>query len=376
MAEPLTILHTEGSRHWGGQESRVLDECCWMRGRGHRAVIAGPAESVLARKAAALGLEHRPIPFARSGFPADVLRVRRLLRHLRPQVLNTHGNLDSKVSLVAALGLGIPLVIRSRHSIPPVRRTFWNLLLYRRLCHAVLTTADCASQQLIRDLGLAADRVFTIPSGIRLPGALPTRASARQQLEREASIPVGGRLIGYVGRLHRAKGLPDLLAAFRRLADRIDACHLVLVGEGPDLDVLRHQAARLRLGDRVHFPGYRDDPWPFYRALDCHVLASPEHEGISQSLRQAMFAECPVVATDTGGSAEVVRPGETGILVPAGNPVRLAEALEQVLSDPIASAERARRARAFVEAHHTQDQMGRALLGIYERFLSGGQRRT
>jgi len=374
MAEPLTILHTEGSRQWGGQESRVLEECRWMRERGHRVVIAGPADSVVARKAAALGLEHRPVPFKRSRFPADLLRVRRLLRDLRPQVLNTHGNLDSKVTQIAALGLDVPLVIRSRHSIPPVRRTFWNLLLYRRLCHLVLTTADCSSQQLIRDLGVPAERVFTVPTGIRVPGTLPTRADARQQLEHDASVPADAHLIGYVGRLRTAKGLPDLLAAFRRLADRVSGCHLVLVGDGADLDALRNQAAQLQLTDRVHFPGYRDDPWPCYRAFDCHALASPEHEGVSQSLRQAMFAGCPVVATDTGGSAEVICHGETGLLVPPANPARLAEALEQVLLDPVASAERARRARAFVEAYHTQDQMGRTLLGIYERRLpeSGG----
>jgi glycosyltransferase involved in cell wall biosynthesis len=370
MAQPLTILHTEGSRHWGGQESRVLDECVWMREHGHRPVIAAPAESVIARKAAALGLDLRPIGFARARFPIDLLHVRRLLRDLRPQVLNTHGNYDSKIAQIAAMGLEIPLVLRSRHSIPPVRPTFWNRLLYRRLCHLVLTTADCCSRQLVRDLDVPTQRVLTIPTGIRVPSPLPTRATARLQVEHELALPPRACLVGYVGRLQTGKGLSDLMAAFRLLADRLPDGHLVLVGDGPEADDLRNQAGAMRLADRVHLAGYREDPWPWYRAFDCHVLASPEHEGISQSLRQAMFAACPVVATDVGGSSEVIRHGETGLLVPPADPARLADALEQVFRDPVAAAERARRALAFVEAHHTLEQMGRALLNVYSRQLS------
>jgi glycosyltransferase involved in cell wall biosynthesis len=341
-----------------------------MREQGHRPVIAAPAGSEIARKAAACGLEHRPVAFVRSRFPGDLVHVRRLLRQLRPHVLNTHGNYDSKIAQVAAIGLGIPLVIRSRHSIPPVRRTFWNRLLYRRLCHLVLTTADCASRQLARDLHLPAPRVCTIPTGIRVPPTLPTRREAREHVERDLGLPAQARLIGYVGRLQTGKGVFDLLAAFRLLAARMPDSHLVLVGEGPDADGLRSRVARWQLAGRVHLAGYQADPWPWHRAFDCLVLASPEHEGISQSLRQAMFAGCPVVATNVGGSAEVIRDGETGLLVPPADAQRLAEALERVLHDPVASAARAGRARTYVEAHHTQEQMGRALLAIYARWLS------
>lgn len=151
---PLTIVHTESHRQWGGQERRVFHEGEWMRARGHRLVLLAPEGTPVSDHARNAGWEVHPIAFTRLSLPGDVFRVRRLLREIRPDVLNTHGNTDAKVGLTAARGLGIPCVIRSRHITPPVSNTWYNRLLYRTLCHYVFTTSQTAADGLVRDLGV------------------------------------------------------------------------------------------------------------------------------------------------------------------------------------------------------------------------------
>jgi glycosyltransferase involved in cell wall biosynthesis len=175
--------------------------------------------------------------------------------------------------------------------------------------------------------------------------------------------------VGYVGRLQVAKGVSDLISAFEHVVRSLPGAHLVLVGDGLDRRVLENRVRTLGLVPVVHFTGHQDDPWPYYCAFDAFVLATPEHEGISQALRQAMFAGCPVVATEIGGNPEVVRHGDTGLLVPPADPVRLAGALIRVLGNRPEAVARAARARVVVESAHTLDHMGERLLELYRRHL-------
>jgi glycosyltransferase involved in cell wall biosynthesis len=364
------ILHTESHRQWGGQERRIFNESRWMRMNGHRIVIVAPKPSPLYDRARRQGWETHALPFKKSGMIRDALRLRTLLRRVRPDVLNTHGNTDSKVGLAAAWGLKIPCVIRTRHSTPAVGNSWYNRLLYRDLCHYVFTTASCITRQLNRDLRVPANRIKTLPSGIDCPGEMIDRESARKRLADEIGVGGGQRFVGFIGRLSAEKGLPVLIDAFDAIKDRLPDHHLVIIGDG---DLVAELQARIASKGRqacIHLLGYRDDPWPYFRALDCFVLASSRYEGVPQAMLQAMFAECPVVGTKAGGIPDIVSHGRTGLLVPPDDPRLLAEAILHTIESPAATTQRVASAYRYAKDNHTLEKMGRRILRIYARRLS------
>ena len=370
MESKLKIVHTESHREWGGQERRVFSEGLWMDRKGHHVVVVAPAQSPLYDRAGEQGWETHAVSFNKFGMIKDACFLRKLLRNMRPDVLNTHGNIDSKVGLCAAWGLGIPCVIRTRHSTPAVSNSWYNRLLYRKLCHHIFTTADCITRQIINDLDVPQDRIATIPSGIDCPDGLIDRRQARHRLANEIGVESDSAFVGFVGRLSGEKGLHVLIDAFAIIEDQLPRHHLVIVGEGGLFAALQEQIRERKNENRVHLLGYRDDPWPYFRAFDCHVLASLEFEGVPQAMLQAMFAGCPVIGTQAGGIPDIVIDRETGLLVPPDNPQRLSEAILKIIQEPEDAEKRAARARQYVWENHTIDAMGEKILRVYRMQLS------
>ena len=365
----LTIVHTESHRSWGGQESRVLNECLWMRKNGHRVFLAAPARSQIFHRARAAGLVVWPMAFNNPSAVFDFIALRRRLKTVAPDVINTHGNMDAKVGLLAARGLDIPCVIRSRHHSHPVSPSWYNRWMYRHLSHYIFTTADAVGGQIVDDLGVDPAKVVTVASGIVPPAILDDRETAIGRMQAALGLSPDTRFVGSVAMLRDWKGHRHLIDAFAKISDAFARYHLVIVGDGDEMAALKTQADACGLAGRIHFTGFREDPWPCFRAFDLDVLASTKNEGIPQVLLQAMYAGCPVVGTRVGGIPDVVADGETGWLVPPGDAAALAETMATVLSDPEASSARSRRAAAFVSGHHTIDAMGRHIYERYRRIM-------
>jgi len=140
-------------------------------------------------------------------------------------------------------------------------------------------------------------------------------------------------VIGTVCRLvEPKKGLAVLLQAMAGLRDRAVA-QLLIVGEGPAFPALRALSVRLGLSDRVVFAGVRRDIAGLLPLMDVFVLPSL-YEGFGIALVEAMAAGRPVVATAVGGIPEVVVQGETGLLVPPGDPGALGDAIAHLVNHP------------------------------------------
>lgn len=366
----LKIVHTESHCQWGGQEMRVFNESRWMSQRGHHIILIAPKHSVIYEKASREGWEVHEVSFNELGMLKDFFRVRRLLKKIQPDVLNTHGNVDSKVVLMASAGLGIPCIIKSRHSTPRIRNSWYNRILYRKLSHYVFTTATFVKKQIVNDLGVSENKVFSLPSGFVIPSDLPEHEQARRALAAELSLNPDTRFIGFVGRLSSEKGLPCLIEAFDKIKDIFSGHHLILVGKGAMQSRLEQQARQHNIQHRVHFLGYRDNPWLYFRAFDCFMLVSSKYEATAQVIQQAMYARCPVIGTDAGGIPDIVVHRETGLLVPPDKAESLAEAILQILENPDSAKLRAEKAFRYVRDHYTIDVMGNQILGLYERLIS------
>ncbi|OGR28283.1 MAG: glycosyl transferase group 1 [Desulfobacterales bacterium RIFOXYA12_FULL_46_15] len=372
----LKIIHTTCHTEFGGLEKRIFNESSWMAEKGHDIIIAAPGNTPLYNKAMEKGFITHDVKFKRSGIVKDFLALRKLIRNFKPHVLNTHGNEDTKIALSAAMGTGIPLKILSRHISAHVGKSWYNGLLYHHLCNYVFTTADYTTRHLIKTFGIPNERVRTVSSGIIPPAILVEKAEAKKRLAKELSLDSSARFTGFVGRVSRDKGVDVVIKAFYRASSRIPH-HLAIIGTGTDeyLADLRACAKDLNIEHRVHFTGFREDVWPYYRALDCKMLASRDingipFEGIPQSILEAMYAGCPVIGSESGGIPDVIKSGITGLLFRVDDEGDLSEKLLQTLDNEAASRARSENAFRMVQDHHTIDAMGDKILRIYRNYFT------
>jgi glycosyltransferase involved in cell wall biosynthesis len=198
----------------------------------------------------------------------------------------------------------------------------------------------------------------SLPSRIRSRSrvvryGIDTDAVRRAADPRAARARLGVRddeiLIGTVANLRATKGYPDLLLAARAVIDRVPNVRFAAVGRGPLEDELRAEHARLGLGTRFEFLGFRPDAVPVMSAFDVFCLAS-HHEGLPVALMEALALGLPTVVTRVGGVSELVTDGDDAVIVPPGRPEVLADALTALAQDPVRRDALARRARARADA--------------------------
>jgi glycosyltransferase involved in cell wall biosynthesis len=172
-------------------------------------------------------------------------------------------------------------------------------------------------------------------------------------------------LIMFAGRLADQKRVGDLLKALDLLQYVQPDARTVIVGDGPLRDRLEETAHAYDLDDRVRFLGHREDALQLMVASDLVVLPSA-YEGLPNVVLEAMRLRKPVVATAAPGTSEVVIDGETGLLVPIGNPPLLARAIRDVIRDPAMAARFGEAGRASAEARFRADTMVAQFAALYE----------
>lgn len=211
------------------------------------------------------------------------------------------------------------------------------------------------------------ERTGVIWNGIE-PGVAPDE-DARRHARRLMGLADGVKVVGTVARLDPVKDLGTLLQAVA-IVRREVACRLVVVGDGPAREALKLRARALHIEDAVDWLGQRDDVRELLPGFDVYANSSIS-EGISLTLLEAMAAELPVVATDVGGSPEVVEDGQTGALCPARSPDALGSSLQRIFGDARLAADYGRAGRSRVCEHFTLDRMVARYAELYENSADG-----
>jgi glycosyltransferase involved in cell wall biosynthesis len=293
-----------------------------------------------------------------------VCALQRLIRREQVSIVHTHSSVDGWVGGLAARAAGVP-VVRTRHVSIRIRRR-WNPV-YRWLADRVITSGETI-RRLVIEAGVDSGRVTAMPAGVDLAEFTGDSDDGRAVRE---SLGLAWPVIGSVAMFRGSKGHAHLLDAFATVHARHPAARLLLVGDGIRRPWVEGLAKARGLGEAVVFTGFRTDVPVLLRAMDCFVLASTRTEGVPQSLLQAFAAGVPVVASAIGGIPEVVKDGETGILVPPEDAAALARAIELVLSDGSGTAARARGARRLVEERFSHGAAVSRLLALYDEVIAG-----
>ena len=225
--------------------------------------------------------------------------------------------------------------------------------LAARWCRTIVALSDDE-----REAGLQAgvgrpEQYEVIPNGVPLERFALPRA------------PVRGRIL-LGGRLAPPKRPDVALRAFAKARDSIPGAELYVLGAGPLREEAEALAAELGVADVVRFLGSRDDVPELLAQAECALLAS-DYEGSPLAVAEAMAASVPVAATAVGGTAELVRPGETGALAAKGDSDGLAEALVAVLADPAVAVRLGEEGRRDAERNLSLSGMVDRLAALYER---------
>ncbi len=356
-----TILHTESSPGWGGQEVRNLTEARWLRDLGWRVLVAcRPGGGILARAQRA-GITAFPLSMRTPWDFSSVVRLAGLIRREHVDLVNTHSSVDAWLGGMAARLAGVP-VVRSRHVSIPIRRRLNPV--YTLLADRVITSGETI-RRLVIAAGVSPGKVVSIPAGVDLAD-FSRPAGDRIRGEFGPGRPV----IGSIAMFRGSKGHDLLLEAFDRLRGQFPEARLLLVGDGIRRTWVESLVRERGLEGRVTFTGFREDVPDLLGAMDCFVLASTRTEGVPQSLLQAMAAGIPVVASAVGGIPEVIEDGATGLLVPQGDPGALAEAVGTVVKDPESARRRAEAARALVGAQFSRERVMERLATLYMELIA------
>jgi glycosyltransferase involved in cell wall biosynthesis len=360
----LSILHTVASLGWGGQERRILVEALVMRQRGHRLAFACDPRGELYRRACLHRFSVTPLTFGGTLNLGAWINLRRLLHAETPDILNTHSSLDSWVGSLAWRSLrNRPLLVRTRHLSTRVKINWPTRWLYQAPA-AIITTGQVTKELLMKRLGVPAQRIYSIPTGVDLAEFVPQPKN--RELLAQIKIPTDAFVFGSVAVLRSWKGHLYLLEAFQNLiADGVRA-FLLIVGEGPYRVVIEEKIIQLGLQPWVRLAGFRDQVAPWFALMDVVVLASYANEGVPQSLMQALAMARPVVGTTVGGIPEVVIDAETGLLVPPRNPKALAQALGRLQASPNYRQELGRRGRELVVERFSLEQMATEIEVVYD----------
>ena len=294
------------------------------------------------------------------------LRVRMaLLRYLRAQRVTVAHAFDFYTNLVlipVARFAAVPAVIGSHRQIGDLLSPlqFGAQEAAFRLCDRVVCNSQAAAGRL-RDAGIPSHKLVLIPN------ALPAGAFA--EVPPALPHPPGNLRVGMIARMNSpVKNHSLLLRAAARLAATFPTVEFVLAGDGPLRPSLESLAEQCGLGGRVRFLGDRRDVPAVLAALDVSVVPSFS-ESLSNVIVESMAAGVPVVATRVGGSPEVVRHGETGLLVPPADEDALVEALGNLLSQPELRREWGGRARELARARFGFDQVRKQFEQLYHDVL-------
>lgn len=376
-----TILYPINELRIGGAEQQLLELVRGLDKRRFRPIVAPllPDGPLAPEFRAVPGVEvanlHRR---GRYDF-APLWRVAALLRAHRVDIVQPFLSPATLFGLLPALLVGTPVkVVTERCGVRRNRHLGYKL--YRAIEDTLTRFADAvvansaAGRDLLLRRGISPVRIRVIYNGISLERlrVAPARVAA---VRARLGVPPGGHVVGILASLTPPKGHATFLHAAAICSSLRPALRWAIVGDGPLRTELAALATRLGLAERVVFFGYQRRVADYLAACDLLVSSSRDNEGCSNSILEAMALGVPVVATDIGGNRELVQDRLTGYLVPVGDDLALAGAIEHALDGVAERRAIAARARQMVDTRFGLARMVGEYQALYADLLAAKGRR-
>lgn len=378
----LRVLYLIDSLGPGGAERLMVDLLPHLRTHGVDPVVVAIQErsgNPIAGELRANGIEVSTIGIERLRERGALDRVLAAIEAIRPMVVHTQLEFSNILGSIAAHRLGLPTVstihtldrprLLSRDA-ARFRVMAWTL---RHRADRVIAVSESARRHVLARAGLAKARTTTIHNGIDLTGFTSDRSADAAALRARLAIMPEAPVLATVAVLRRPKGIDDMLTALPAVLRRHPELVYLIAGDGPHREALEAATTAADIGVSVRFAGRTDDVPAVLAAAD--VFVHPSHtEALPTVVIEAMASALPVVATEVGGTPEMIDPGRTGLLVPPHDPVRLADGVMRLLDSPRqAEAMGIAARRAALERFGIERQAGR-LADEYRVLVATGAR--
>ncbi|MGA8090386.1 MAG: glycosyltransferase family 4 protein [Terracidiphilus sp.] len=310
-----------------------------------------------------------------------LVRIWRLLRHIKPDIVEFSTPKAGLLGVLAARFCGIPVRIYLLRGLKlETSRGLRRLLLFwaERVASGSADLVVCNSQSLRKQvlaMGIApASKLVLLGGGSSGGVNLARFAAGPSIIRKQFEIPHDAPLIGFSGRLTVDKGLPELLEAFAVILRHMPDAYLLLVGWFDASEDALDSGVRARIEGhpRIICTGFVEDTAPYYRAMDLLVLPS-WREGFPNAVLEAAATGVPVIATHCTGSCDAVIPEVTGLLVPTGSPDAICEAVLSLLSDPARRQRMAAAARTWVAENYEDRRVLGLAVALYMSLIAPTQ---
>ena len=373
---PLRILELRSVRGTGGGPEKTIllgaamsdprryqVTVCYLRDERDR--IFG-----VDQRAAHAGVDYVEVPERHSFDPGVWPRLRRLIHQRSIDLIHSHDYKTNALALLLSRASAVTALSTVHGWTGHSFRERWCYYPADKRVLARFPRVVAVSSEIGRELvnhGADPARVTVVLNGIdhRRFRRDPDRiADARAAL---GAAP-GDFVIGAVGRLEPQKRFDVLLEVFAAIAGRFPRARLFIVGDGSQRQALDAQVKALGLTGSCRLVGHTDDVVPAYHAFDLLVQSS-DYEGTPNAVLEAMAFEVPIVATAAGGTAEIVRDGVDGRIVPVGRADLLIDNVVRALEDPAATTAMAQQARARVEGELSFETRVRRIERIYSEMV-------
>jgi glycosyltransferase involved in cell wall biosynthesis len=270
-------------------------------------------------------------------------------------------------------GLDSVLVPKTGTIVPEYKREFYAPT--QEIRWNVVAITNFTREYLIGTHGIPADQTSLVYQGSDLELFTPSEEQNAEALKRYPLPEGAGPILGNVGSFEHRKGQEDLLDSLDRMREQLPKVHLMLVGDGPDEEMLKSKVAKMGLEGHVTFFPFTREPVYVFEALDILVLSSRYKEGLPNVLLEAAAMSLPLVSTKLAGVPEIVIEGETGTMVEPGDIGGLADAVARLWADPEACRRMGRNGRRIMEQRFDKKRQFDAFLEHFAAISTRGPMR-
>ena len=346
----MKIVHINLERGWYGGERQTYYLMQGLRNLGHTSVAIARKDDLFAQRV------------SKDGFAVSAVRKPYFIHgHLlcNCDVIHAHEARGLQLAVLWKIFHKCPIIYTRRVDYYPGRH-FITRLKYREIDRLVAISSTIQSMMI--QWGVPSDKIRLIHSSVFFQKDSPsnTTEELRQRFQ-------GKKVIGCIASLVRHKDHYTLLQAADIIRRYRDDVIFLLIGEG----VLRGELERkvMDLGlKNILFEGYQDNPYQYFPIFDIFTLSSRE-EGLGSSILDAFLYRVPVVATAAGGIPDLIKDGETGVLVPIENPHLLAQGLLRILDDVTLRTRCIEKAYALLQQEFTVEVMSRSYEALYREVI-------
>jgi len=359
------ILHVSGATTWRGGEQQAVYLIEELAKKTFCQMLFAPVNAPIFERIQTEGIEKQAYPKKRAVSLSMAIRLRKLCRQFKPDIIHCHDSHAHTLSYTSALiGNKTPIVISRRVDFP-VSPSLFSKAKYNSNAIAAYICVSKAIKDVLSISIKEKKKIHLVYSGINL-----NRFENKENtniLRNEFNIPIKNHIIANIAAIAPHKDYYTFVDTAQILLSSGFPATFLIIGDGPEAEHINNYVASKNLKENIVFTGFRNDIPEILPEIDC-MLVTSKTEGLGTSIIDALSAGTPVVATQAGGIPEIITDHENGLLSPCQNPEHLSKNIETLFANQTLRNQLIENGKLRA-SEFSKENMARKTAAIYEAIL-------